>query len=72
MIQSTFQQYDSLTSDGCIFQFFAILGRFNPLDVDKFVNCAIGVSYSLSLFAIIVLLIGGIEYSSDYYSICRA
>ena len=43
MIQTTFQQYESLTSDGCIFQFFAILGRFSPLDVERFPNCAIGV-----------------------------
>ncbi|XP_019852139.1 PREDICTED: focal adhesion kinase 1-like isoform X1 [Amphimedon queenslandica] len=53
MIQSTFQQYESLTSDGCIFQFFAILGRFNPLDIDKFHNCAIGEESSTPLTTVV-------------------
>lgn len=39
-----FQQYESLTSDGCIFQFLSVLGRHHSLDVERFTNCAIGVS----------------------------
>ena len=44
MIQTVFQQFDSLTSDGCIFQFFSILGRFHPVDSETFSYCAIGVN----------------------------
>ena len=43
MVQNTFQQYESLTMEGCIFQFFSVLSKYHAFDVEKFTNCAVGV-----------------------------
>ena len=43
MVQNTFQQYESLTMEGCVFQFFNLLSKYHPFDVEKFSNCAVGV-----------------------------
>ena len=43
MVQNTFQQYESLTMEGCIFQFFSLLSKYHAFDVEKFTNCAVGV-----------------------------
>ena len=43
MVQNTFHQYESLTMEGCIFQFFSILSKYHAFDVEKFTNCAVGV-----------------------------
>ena len=38
-----FQHYESLTMEGCIFQFFSLLAKFHAIDVETFHNCAVGV-----------------------------
>ena len=46
MVLSAFQQYESLTMEGCIFQFFNLLSKHtHSLDTERFSNCAIGVSH---------------------------
>ena len=42
-----FQNYESLTMEGCIFQFFSLLSKFHSIDVESFQNCAVGVSIYL-------------------------
>ena len=44
LVLNAFQQYETLTMDGCIFQFFNLLSKCHALDVERFSNCAIGVS----------------------------
>jgi len=43
MVQNAFQQYESLTMEGCVFQFFNLLSKFHAIDVERFTNCAVGV-----------------------------
>ena len=43
MVQNTFQQYESLTMEGCVFQFFNLLSKYHAFDVERFTNCAVGV-----------------------------
>ena len=38
-----FQHFESLTMEGCIFQFFSLLSKFHAIDVEQFPNCAVGV-----------------------------
>ena len=44
MVVNTFQHYESLTMEGCIFQFFNLLSKSSQVDVERFSNCAVGVS----------------------------
>ncbi len=43
MVLSAFQQYESLTMEGCVFQFFSLLSKHSAIDVEQFHNCALGV-----------------------------
>ena len=43
MVQNSFQQYESLTMEGCVFQFFNLLSKYHAFDVERFTNCAVGV-----------------------------
>ena len=43
MVVSTFEQFETLSMEGCVFQFFNLLSKQYPLDVEQFSNCAIGV-----------------------------
>jgi hypothetical protein len=47
MVLHAFQNYESLTMEGCIFQFFSLLSKFHSIDVESFQNCAVGVSIYL-------------------------
>ena len=44
MVVNTFQHYESLSMEGCIFQFFSLLTKSSPVDLERFSNCAVGVS----------------------------
>ena len=44
MVVNTFQHYESLSMEGCIFQFFSLLTKSSLVDVERFSNCAVGVS----------------------------
>ena len=44
MVVNTFQHYESLSMEGCIFQFFSLLTKSSFVDVERFNNCAVGVS----------------------------
>ena len=44
MVVNTFQHYESLSMEGCIFQFFSLLTKSSFVDVERFSNCAVGVS----------------------------
>ncbi len=43
-VVSAFQQYESLTVEGCVFQFFNILSKHHAFDTEMFTSCAVGVS----------------------------
>ena len=43
MVLSAFQQYENLTMEACVFQFFNLLGKHHTTDVEAFSNCALGV-----------------------------
>ncbi len=43
-VVSAFQQYESLTVEGCVFQFFNILSKHHAFDTERFTSCAVGVS----------------------------
>jgi focal adhesion kinase 1 len=42
MVLQAFQDYESLTMEGCIFQFFSLLSKYHAIDVERFPNCAVG------------------------------
>ena len=44
MVVNTFQHYESLSMEGCIFQFFNLLTKSSQVDMERFHNCAVGVS----------------------------
>ena len=44
LVVGTFEQFETLSMEGCMFQFFNLLAKQYPLDVEMFPNCAIGVS----------------------------
>ena len=48
LVVNTFQHYETLTMEGCIFQFFNLLSKSTQVDVERFSNCAVGVSHSLT------------------------
>ena len=45
MVLQAFQNYESLTMEGCIFQFFNLLSKYYAIDVERFPSCAVGVSH---------------------------
>ena len=49
LVLNAFQQYETLTMEGCIFQFFNLLAKCHTLDLERFTNCAVGVSTRVSV-----------------------
>ncbi|CAI8043412.1 Focal adhesion kinase 1 [Geodia barretti] len=53
MVLHAFQNYESLTMEGCIFQFFSLLSKFHSIDVESFQNCAVGDDQTARLSCVI-------------------
>ena len=49
LVLNAFQQYETLTMEGCVFQFFNLLAKCHTLDLERFTNCAVGVSTRVSV-----------------------